>query len=111
MAARFSMLYTSSAIKADAPNRRAIAVLSFNQGQWRGQATTALPRPIPRINEMRTTAKDCSEAPKIKQRHLDASTSNPIETAPVKATRTQPQRKMTGVGRGETEGGAGDSPL
>ena len=38
-------------------------------------------------------AKACKEAPKIRHKHRDARTSRPMETAPVKATNRQPQRK------------------
>ena len=64
------------------------------------------PRQCPRMNAISTMAKTCNEAPKIRHKQRDASTSKPIETAPVSATNTQPQRKMaaalSGCGRAGT---------
>jgi len=43
---------------------------------------------------MSTTAKDCSDEPKIIASERDASTSSPIATAPVMATTAQAQRRV-----------------
>ena len=42
-------------------------------------------------------ANDCSDEPKINASERDASTSSPIETAPVKATINPAQRKLSGM--------------
>ena len=78
-------------IPAAATSRPMIAP-SLRQRFKRGDATAALPAPMPRINAISTTANACNDAPKISVSERDASTSNPIETAPVSATRSVAHR-------------------
>src|SRR5688572_10006899 len=53
----------------------------------RFEETNAPLSPIPRINAMSTMANAWREAPKISDRERAASTSRPIDTAPVTVTR------------------------
>lgn len=62
----------------------------------RGEATTALPIPMPNMNAIRTMAKTCNEAPNMRHKQREANTSSPIETPPVRATMMQAPRKTAG---------------
>ena len=77
---------TSSPIQAAAPSSSTAVAVSRVQPRVRGEAMTAPPNPMPRMNDISTMAKACSEAPKSSTSERADSTSRPIETAPVKAT-------------------------
>ena len=67
------------------------ALVSFRSRCHRGEATTALPSPMPRIKAINTIENACNDAPKINTNDRDASTSKPIDTPPVSATKAQLQ--------------------
>ena len=48
------------------------------------------------MNAISTRANDCSEEPKISASEREASTSSPMETAPVRATMAPAQRNVPG---------------
>jgi len=78
-------------MKIAAASTRKTVVDFFEKRLNRGNATIALPAPMPRMNAISTMANACSEEPKISARQRDAKISNPIETAPVNATTKQAQ--------------------
>src|SRR6266446_5871438 len=82
---------TSTPIQPAAINNSAHVTVSFRNRCQRGDATTALPSPMPKINAISTIANACNDAPTINTTDRDASTSKPIETPPVSATKTQLQ--------------------
>ncbi len=107
MVARFSNLKTTNPINTAAPSRRKVVGPAPRKCLNRGEATRPLPNPIPRINAIRTKAKTCNDAPKIRHNEREANTSNPIETAPVRATIRQPQWRMAEAVAGWPGGGGG----
>src|SRR6266705_7159 len=69
---------------------------SFSSGKLRrrDEAIQALPNPMPMMKDIRTTANDWADEPKIIASERDASTSSPIEIAPVMATAPHDQRQV-----------------
>src|SRR5689334_3329686 len=84
---------TSRPIQPAAINNSAQVMVSLRNRCQRGEATTALPSPIPRMNAISTIENACNDAPKISTRDRDDSTSRPIDTPPVSATNAQLQWK------------------
>src|SRR4051812_31949559 len=99
------MLNTTSPINAAAASNIVMTVASRGQLLRRGDAITAAPRPMPRMNAISTIANACNDAPKIKLKQRDANTSSPIETPPVNATSRQPQRNNAAFAAGVSVAG------
>ncbi len=91
------MLKTSTATQAAARHSNRTTSGSLERFCRRVEAIHALPRPMPRMNAMSTTANDCNEGPKIKASEREATTSSPMETPPVNATIRPAQRKVPGA--------------
>src|SRR6266851_8684283 len=83
---------TNTPIQPAAINNSAQVLVSILKRCQRGDATTALPSPMPRINAINTIENACNDAPRINTSDRDASTSKPIDTPPVSATKAQLQR-------------------
>ena len=81
---------------AVARHNNKIIVRSLERPRRRAEAIHALPSPMPRIKAINTTAKDWSDGPKINASDREDNNSNPMETAPVSATRTPAQRRVPG---------------
>src|SRR4051812_46656942 len=77
---------TSRATQMAATQSKATTMPSLDLMRREGEAIHALPRPIPRMKEINTTAKACNEEPKMSANEREASNSRPMETAPVRAT-------------------------
>src|SRR6266545_8228123 len=88
------MARTNTPIQPAAINNSAQLLVSLRNRCQRGDATTPLPSPMPRINAISTTENDCKDAPRINTSDRDASTSKPIDTPPVSATKAQLQRNV-----------------
>src|ERR1035441_11023355 len=88
------MLKTSSVIHPAAAHSSRTTIFLSGIFRRRDDAIHALPTPMPKMNAMSRTANDCSDEPKIIASERDASTSSPIETAPVMATTAQAQRHV-----------------
>src|SRR5208282_6238966 len=88
------MLKTSSVIHPAAAHGSRATIFASGNSRRCDDAIHALPSPRPRMKAMSTTANDCSDEPKIIASERDASTSSPIEPAPVMATTAQAQRHV-----------------
>ena len=89
---------TNTPIQPAAINNSAQVLVSLRIRCQRGDATTALPSPMPRINAISTIENACNDAPRINTSDRDASTSRPIDTPPVSATKAQLQRNVFEAG-------------
>src|SRR5664280_1171086 len=87
------MLKTSSTTHAAAAHSNTTTARSPEMTRRRADAIQALPSPMPKMNAIKTTAKDCRDEPKISTSDRDESTSKPIDTPPVNATINPDQRK------------------
>src|SRR5262245_48679653 len=79
-------------IQMAAASKSVVTTASLFQRRNGGDAITALPSPIPRMNDIRTMANDWSDEPKSSDMAREANTSNPIDTPPVTTTRAAAQR-------------------
>src|SRR2546425_6087680 len=89
---------TNTPIQPAAINKSTQVLVSLLKRCQRGDATTALPSPMPRINAISTIENACKDAPRINTSDRDASTSKPIDTPPVSATKAQVQPNVFEAG-------------